>query len=98
MTGAETTPAKPAKRRAESKHQRKQNIDVDAERRNHFPVIDAGPERGAYQCTVDHQYERKRDCNADGNDEQAIERILYPSNAMRPLRTSGVAMLWKADP
>src|SRR5260221_339366 len=61
--------------RAESKHQRKQSIDIDAERGNHFPVVDTGPERGANQSAVDHQYERKRDCNADCNDEQAIERI-----------------------
>ncbi len=53
---------------------------------------------GADQRTVDHQHQRDSDRDAYGDNEQAVQRILYSQQSDAAFEKSGVAMLWNAEP
>ena len=73
-------PGKPGQRGAEPEHQRVEQLDVDAERADHFPVGGAGADQHADAGSHHHEIEHQRDRERDHDDGEPIGRIEHAGN------------------
>ena len=74
--GPAMQPGEPGERRAEAEHERVEQADVDAERRDHRRGCDA-PARISMprRVRVTTNQSSTRDRQPDGDDHQAVERV-----------------------
>ena len=75
---APTAPPNAASDEPDDEGDRERELDVDAERGGHLPVIDAGPDHHAGACAVEPDPEAESDGKAEEQHDQARQRVVDP--------------------